>query len=187
MTLSKSLSRQKFNGCFPKRPWTAWPMSLAQPAQPRVLVRQPAGQPCSRWPARCQANRPRSSEKNCEIAFKQAFIDKLAHEMAVLKRLKFAAQSEAFNAELEPAGRTIDTNLAALAAEFEQAQPSPQCQDNKQKSKRQPLSEILPRREIHHEPENTTCACGCHLKRPQRAPASAYQCCWQEHGVSPRA
>ena len=36
--------------------------------------------------------------KDREIAFKQAFIDKLTHEMAVLKRLKFAAQSEAFNA-----------------------------------------------------------------------------------------
>jgi transposase len=34
-----------------------------------------------------------------EIAFKQAAIDKLTHEMAVLKRLKFAAKSEAFNAE----------------------------------------------------------------------------------------
>ena len=30
-----------------------------------------------------------------EIAFKQATIDKLTHEMAVLKRLKFAAKSEA--------------------------------------------------------------------------------------------
>ena len=31
-----------------------------------------------------------------EIAFKQALIDKLTHEMAVLKRLKFAAKSEQF-------------------------------------------------------------------------------------------
>jgi len=30
-----------------------------------------------------------------EIAFKQATIDKLTHEMAVLKRLKFVAKSEA--------------------------------------------------------------------------------------------
>lgn len=104
--------------------------------------------------------------KDAQIAFKQAFIDKLTHEMAVLKRLKFAAQSEAFNAEqkslLEEA---IDTDLAALAAEIEQAAPSPQSQDGKQKPKRQPLPENLPRREIHHEPKNTTCACGCQLKR----------------------
>ena len=37
--------------------------------------------------------------KDREIAFKQATIDKITHEMAVLKRLKFAARSEAFNAE----------------------------------------------------------------------------------------
>lgn len=34
-----------------------------------------------------------------EIAFKQALIDKINHEMAVLKRLRFAARSEHFNAE----------------------------------------------------------------------------------------
>ena len=34
-----------------------------------------------------------------EVAFKQATIDKLTHEMAVLKRLKFAAKSEGFSAD----------------------------------------------------------------------------------------
>ena len=34
-------------------------------------------------------------QRDAEIAFKQALIDKLTHEMAVLKRLKFAAKSEA--------------------------------------------------------------------------------------------
>jgi transposase len=104
--------------------------------------------------------------KDREIAFKQAFIDKLTHEMAVLKRLKFAARSESFNAEQKSLLEdTIDTDLAALAAEIEQAELPPQDQDDKQKPKRQPLPENLPRREIHHEPENTTCACGCQLKR----------------------
>jgi len=43
-----------------------------------------------------------------ELAFKQAFIDKLSHENAVLKRLKFAAQSEAYGPEQRslPAGST---------------------------------------------------------------------------------
>jgi transposase len=101
-----------------------------------------------------------------DVAFKQTTIDKLTHEMAVLKRLKFAAQSEAFNAEQKSLlDETIDADLAALAAEIEQAAPLPQGQDDKQKPKRQPLPEGLPRHEIHHEPENTTCACGCQLKR----------------------
>jgi hypothetical protein len=34
-----------------------------------------------------------------ESAHKQAIIDKLTHENAVLKRLKFAAQSERFSSE----------------------------------------------------------------------------------------
>ena len=104
--------------------------------------------------------------KDAQIAIKQATIDKLTHEMAVLKRLKFAAKSEAFNAEQRSLlEETIDTDLAALATEIEQADPSPQGQDDKQRPKRQALPEKLPRREIHHEPESTTCSCGCQLKR----------------------
>ena len=34
-----------------------------------------------------------------ELAFKQKVIDKITHEMAVLKRLKFAAKSEHFSPE----------------------------------------------------------------------------------------
>ena len=63
--------------------------------------------------------------KSREVAFKQATIDKLTHEMAVLKRLKFAAKSEAYSAEqkslLEEA---IDADLAALALEIEQRAPA---------------------------------------------------------------
>jgi hypothetical protein len=51
----------------------------------------------------CAAARGKSGaaieRRDREIAFKQATIDKLTHEMAVLKRLKFAAKSEAFSAE----------------------------------------------------------------------------------------
>ena len=55
-----------------------------------------------------------------EIAFKQAAIDKLTHEMAVLKRLKFAAKSEAFNAEQKSLlEETIDADLAAMELELE--------------------------------------------------------------------
>ena len=61
------------------------------------------------------------STKSRELAFKQATIDKITHEMAVLKRLKFAAQSERFNAEQKSLlEETIDADLAALAQEIEQ-------------------------------------------------------------------
>ena len=104
--------------------------------------------------------------KDREIAFKQATIDKITHEMAVLKRLKFAARSEAFNAEQKSLlEETIDADLAALQAELDKVRPDEPNKDEKKQPKRQTLPAHLPRREIHHEPENTTCGCGCALKR----------------------
>jgi transposase len=104
--------------------------------------------------------------KDREIAFKQATIDKITHEMAVLKRLKFAARSEAFNAEQKSLiEETIDADLAALQVELDKVVPTEPDKGEKKTPKRQALPANLPRREIHHEPENTTCACGCALKR----------------------
>ena len=101
-----------------------------------------------------------------ESAFKQAIIDKLTHEMAVLKRLKFAAKSEAFNAEQNSLiEEAIDADLAALAKELESLRREKKTPEDKQQPKREKLPANLPRREIHHEPESTTCSCGCALKR----------------------
>ncbi len=100
-----------------------------------------------------------------ELAFKQATIDKLTHEMAVLKRLKFAAQSESFNAEQKSLiEETIDADLAALALEIEQREPA-KAKGDKQTPKRAVLPSELPRTEHHHEPDSTTCRCACQLKR----------------------
>jgi transposase len=105
-------------------------------------------------------------QRDREIAFKQATIDKITHEMAVLKRLKFAAKSEHFSAEqkslLEEA---IDADLEALQRELEQLAPEAPAEREKRQPKREKLPEHLPRREIRHEPASTTCACGCALKR----------------------
>ena len=104
--------------------------------------------------------------KDREIAFKQATIDKITHEMAVLKRLKFAARSEAFNTEQKSLlEETIDADLAALQAELDKVRPDEQNKGEKKQPKRQALPPHLPRREVHHEPESTTCRCGCALKR----------------------
>ena len=104
--------------------------------------------------------------KDREIAFKQATIDKITHEMAVLKRLKFAARSEAFNAEQKSLlEETIDADLAALQAELDKVVPNTQGKGEKNKPKRQALPANLPRREVLHEPKSTTCTCGCALKR----------------------
>ena len=58
-------------------------------------------------------------------ALKQAVIDKLTHENAILKRLKFAAKSERFSAEQKSLlDETLDEDLQAVADEIEQAMPA---------------------------------------------------------------
>lgn len=62
--------------------------------------------------------------KDRETAFKQAVIDKITHEMAVLKRLKFAAKSEAYSAEQKNMlDEAIDADMAALERELDALEP----------------------------------------------------------------
>ena len=99
-----------------------------------------------------------------ELHHKTALVDKLTHEMAVLKRLKFAAKSEAYSAEQKSLiEETLDTDLAALAAEIEVHQPTQP--EDRQQPKREKLPANLPRREVRHEPEDTTCGCGQAMRR----------------------
>ena len=101
-----------------------------------------------------------------ELRHQRALNEKLAYENALLKRMKFAAQSERHSAEqrnlLE---EEIDADLAAVAKEIEQLEPPATAPKDKQQPKRQPLPANLPRREIRHEPESTMCRCGCQMKR----------------------
>jgi len=100
-----------------------------------------------------------------EVHFKQATIDKLTHENAVLKRLKFAAQSEAYTGEQKSLlEETLDMDLAAVAAEIEALRPITKPSEKKS-PKRQTPPPHLPRREFRHEPESTTCGCGAPMKR----------------------
>ena len=105
-----------------------------------------------------------------EAAFKQTLIDKLTHEMAVLKRLKFAATSEKFCAGLSAEQKslleeTLDCDIAEISGEIERATGNNKGKKDKEQPKRQALPAHLPRREMHHEPESTVCSCGCQMKR----------------------
>jgi len=100
-----------------------------------------------------------------QAKFNQALIDKLTHENALLKRLKFAAQSERYTPEQRSLLEDeIEADLAAVALEIDQLAPGQALPERKQ-AKRLPLPSSLPRREIRHEPESTTCRCGCQMKR----------------------
>ena len=102
-----------------------------------------------------------------QLRHQSALLEKLSYENALLKRMKFAAQSERFNAEQRSLLEDeIDADLAAVADAIDalntQKASTPQT---KQQAKRQPLPANLPRREIRHEPDSTTCQCGCQMKR----------------------
>ena len=101
-----------------------------------------------------------------EMRVKQVLIDKLTHEMATLKRLKFAAASEAYSGERQQLlFETIETDLEALSAEIEKLAPTAPAEREKRTPKRAALPASLPRRDVHHEPDSTTCSCGCQLRR----------------------
>ncbi len=101
-----------------------------------------------------------------DVRHKQAVIDKLTHENALLKRLKFATQSERYSAEQRSLlDETLDTDLQAVSDEIAQRASPAATMPAKQQPKRQPLPAHLARREIRHEPESTTCRCGCLMKR----------------------
>lgn len=111
------------------------------------------------------ALRAELARKDKALLFKQTLVDKLTHENAVLKRLKFAAQSEAYTPEQKSLlDETFDMDLAAVAREIEDAQPK-QPDGEKRQPKRAPLPAHLPRHDVHHEPASTTCKCGCAMKR----------------------
>ena len=60
-------------------------------------------------------------QRERDAAFKQALIDKLTHEVAVLKRMKFAATSEKFAGSAEQKSlleETLDEDLAELYREI---------------------------------------------------------------------
>ena len=104
-----------------------------------------------------------------DVRHKQAVIDKLTHENALLKRPKFAAQSERYSAEQRSLlDETLDADLQAVSEEIAQNASPATISVAKQQPKRQPLPASLPRREIRHEPESTTCqtpGCGCRMRR----------------------
>ncbi len=105
------------------------------------------------------------ASKDRELRYKQLKIEQLTHEMALLKRWKFAARSEQLHgAQGSLLDETVDADLEAIAAELETLR-SPAPQVPPEQPKRRPLPAYLPRVEVRHEPEQTVCGCGCALKR----------------------
>ncbi len=101
-----------------------------------------------------------------QITHHKSVNEKLAHEIALLKRFKFAKRSEQLS--LDQASLLddlIDTDIATIEAELEVLQPAAVEVKVRQRPKQAPLPAQYPRTLIHHEPDNSHCQCGCALKR----------------------
>lgn len=95
----------------------------------------------------------------------EILIEQFKLEIALLKRHKFAKRSEQISsAQGSLLDDLLDTDLGAIEAELKQLLPASQAEP-RQSPKRAPLPPQFPRTVIHHEPENTQCACGCQLQR----------------------
>ena len=105
--------------------------------------------------------------KDSDIQYRQAKIDKLTHELATLKRWKFGRSSEQLNGtQISLIEETIEADIAAIELELQELAPAAKAPAQpRQQPKRAALPAGLPRVDIHHEPDTTTCGCGCQLKR----------------------
>lgn len=59
----------------------------------------------------------------------------------------------------------LDADLQAVSEEMERLAPTTAAAGEREQPRRQPRPASLPRREVRHEPESTTCSCGCQMKR----------------------
>ena len=106
------------------------------------------------------------ASKDRELQYKQLKIEQLTHEMAVLKRWKFAARSEQLHGtQRSLLDETIDADLEAIAVELATLRSPEPARVPRNQPKRSPLPAHLPRVDVRHEPEQTVCRCGCAMKR----------------------
>ncbi|MDD2990525.1 MAG: IS66 family transposase zinc-finger binding domain-containing protein, partial [Zoogloea sp.] len=117
---------------------------------------------------RIEQDAQRAEQASQAIALRDAKIDKLSFELAQLRRIRFGVKSEQLDAQQRPLfEEAVQADIAALEEELAELQArTPPTEAAAQRTpKRQALPPELPRTEIRHEPDATTCTCGCQMKR----------------------
>jgi len=101
-----------------------------------------------------------------DIAFKQSRIDKLTHEIALLRRFRFGRRAEQLPAGMQASLLEDDTDadLQEIASELKALMPTAAPAQPKAQPKRQALPAELTRVEIRHEPHSANCPCGCQMR-----------------------
>ena len=92
--------------------------------------------------------------------------DRYKHEIAVLRRHRFARKSEVINTHQHGLlDDLVEEDLAGIEEELERQAPTTSPSQSRPQPKRKPLPPELPRTVITHEPEETVCSCGCQMSR----------------------
>jgi transposase len=101
-----------------------------------------------------------------EIDWRDVKLEKLTFEVAQLRRLKFGKKSEQYDAEQKALfDESVDADIAATEDRIKELLVKKAPREPGERPKREALPPGLPRVDRHHEPESTTCSCGCALKR----------------------
>ncbi len=105
--------------------------------------------------------------KDQDILYRQAKIDKLTHEMATLKRWQFGRSREQLHGtQISLLEEAIGADIAAIEQELQNLSLQPKtAKEPGQTPKRAALPANLPRVDVRHEPDSSTCQCGCQMKR----------------------
>lgn len=107
-----------------------------------------------------------AGKRDQELHLRQTRIDQLTHEIALLKRFRYGARSEQLNpGQASLLEESADEDLAAIEIELDGLQEGTPERKARQQPKRAALPAHLPRIDIHHEPEDLTCSCGCQRLR----------------------
>ena len=106
------------------------------------------------------------AQRDNALSDAKALNEKLTYELSSLRRSKYGKKSESMNVEqvdLFEESRLGD--IAAVEAELEamQASVTVPAYERKSPKGRAPIPAHLPRTDIHHEVESTTCGCGHEL------------------------
>ncbi len=115
---------------------------------------------------RIQKQTQHIQQQSTELQLRQTQIDKLTHEIAVLRHIRFAAKTEAGHPQQKTLFEEANAeDLAAAEKKLAALSTAASSTTHKQRPARQALPKELPRIEVKHEPANTTCNCGQPMRR----------------------
>ena len=102
-----------------------------------------------------------------EVKRQKLHIEKLNHELAILKRQRFGTSSEGDHEHQYGLLDSLrDEDIGEVEADLNKlVQAVSGTMHPPRKARRQPLPPQLPRVDIRHDPESTQCDCGCELER----------------------